>query len=890
MPAGQIPPTAPAPQPLQRRVLGWLSLGNLLHGAIAIFIGINLLLVTADCLNSIDQSWGGFNFNYFFTVSQPRPELALAGQQPDLLPNSYGVRAGDVLIRVNGQPPRLFDTAITQNPVGDRTRVTYVLARQSGAVERQITVSAPVFIFGWAEFFTLYGISLITGWMMYLVGVLIYLLKPNDRPSQLFMLAMAVTGADIVVGFDGVFSYRVNPLHFAWFGMFNAVLLAMIGAVAFQLATQFPAAKQFFLRQPAWQYIFYPPAIVLAAIYAYQTQVKLTDAVEREEYATPIPIEQWVFLFAGICLLTLIGGLIWDALRSRERLVQRQARVVLGGVLVGVGPILIFNILPRALFGRELVSYVFGNAFLVLVPLVLGYAIIRYRLFTLNFLLRRSLAYFSATLLVIGIYFAAITLLQLVLVGGLGNNSGQFAVVFSTLLTAILFNPIRLRLQGVVERYFFRERFVFRQAMLDFGDDLRDISDLGQLSQRLVAGVTRIMGLRGAALYLYERNERGGHLRLLVVSEPAGQPHVGFRDEAGEEQPFSRNLAPQLPLDNELQEWLVAYRTPFEVDDVPGYLPIKRLAMLTSVLNKASVVAPLVASGRLVGLLVLGERRGGVAVGREERELLGVLLPQAALAVRNAQLLIEAADEERIATELELARQIQRGLFPTSLPQPPGLQVAAFCQPAKETSGDFYDVVETPQHLTFVVADACGKSVPAAMTMGLARNTVRSEIGHGSDPATALTRANRWLVDDMGGNRYVALTCLRVELGTCQLTLANAGGLSPILYHGGQSSFVASPGLTVPLGITEDVQYQQTTFALSSGDRLLLYTDGIVEAINANGQMFSFEQLQATVASYTGDSSEGLVRYVLDAVTEFCGGSEAMDDMTIMAILPDGKA
>lgn len=885
----------PMPRGLRRRIFGWLTLGMILHGLVAIFILVNLLLVTAECINSVGRPWGGFNFNYYFKVSDPQPELSEAGKQVGLGLDSYGVRAGDVLIRVNGQAPRFFDDAISRNPIitrdqsGTPNQVTYVLGRTVRGVERQITVTAKVYIFSFSDFFALYGISLIIGWLMYLVGILVYMLKPHDRPSQLFMLTMVVASGVVVTGFEGVFTYRVHPLDFAWFGMFSAVLLATLGASSFQLATQFPGVKPFVVRQPLWQYALHPISIGLGILYAYQTQAKITDAVEREEYITTIPAESLTFFFTGLCMLALMLSLIWDATRSPEPLVRRQSLIILLGVMFGLGPTIFLTVLPKAISGQEVVSFPITYSFLVAIPLTLGYAIIRYRLFTLNFVLRRSIAYLTASVLVVALYFASIALLQVLLVG---ENASQFVVVISTLVTAILFNPIRERMQGLLERYFFRERFVFEQAMLDFGANLGAIYDLDALSYNLVSGLTRIMNLQDAVLYLATTAPDGTSVlhranSATRLARGAGRRGIGgFRDEDSGEEETAQQWPTTLPVAANLRQWMMVYRTPLNVGSVPPHLPSSGRGLVAALQEaRATMFVPLAVQERLVGLLAL-KRRGGMGIGREEVDLLTALLPQAVLSLRNAQLLVEAAEQERVATELELARSIQRGLFPTSIPQPPGLQIAAFCLPARETSGDFYDVVDFPDQLALMIADACGKSVPAAMTMGLARNTVRSEIGHQRDPGAALTRANRWLVEDMGGTRYVALTYLLIERVGRRLTLANAGGLSPILCRAGQCSFVSTPGLTVPLGVTYEVKYEQSSLELQLGDRLLLYTDGIVEATNLEGEMFSFERLEATIASYLDDSSEGLIRHVLAAVEHFCGEAVQADDMTLVAILP----
>jgi GAF domain-containing protein len=291
---------------------------------------------------------------------------------------------------------------------------------------------------------------------------------------------------------------------------------------------------------------------------------------------------------------------------------------------------------------------------------------------------------------------------------------------------------------------------------------------------------------------------------------------------------------------------------------------------------------PLIARGRVLGVLNIDAHTSGYFTERDI-EVARTFANHAALAIENAQLYQESV--ARVEQELEIARRIQANLFPRELPQVPGLRIAARCIPARETGGDFYDIVDFGAHIGVIVGDVSGKSLPAAMLMAVARSTARSEARNHETPALVLTETNRWLVDDVPHNAFVAISYALVDVQAGKLLLSNAGQLTPLIRHAdGSIHYIETPS-TLPLGLTHDITIEQSELPLQHGDTLVFYTDGIVEAHNPARQLFGFEQLEALLQRWGHLPPDELMAHIFNAVHAFAADMPPHDDMTLVIVL-----
>ena len=264
------------------------------------------------------------------------------------------------------------------------------------------------------------------------------------------------------------------------------------------------------------------------------------------------------------------------------------------------------------------------------------------------------------------------------------------------------------------------------------------------------------------------------------------------------------------------------------------------------------------------------------------------LAAQIASALHGAIVYSQELAHNIVARELALAGQIQENFLPDKLPEVPGWQLAAMLEPARETSGDFYDVIPLPNgHLGILIADVADKGMGAALYMALSRTLIRTyAVEYDSQPELALSAANHRIVADAGAGLFVTVFYGILDPSSGKLTYSNAGHNPPYLLSARDGNAVLELDRTgVPLGIFDGAAWQQKSVRLDPGDVLLLYTDGFTEAQNAQAEFFEEERVREVVRAGAGRSALNIQNDLITQVDAFVGDTPQFDDMTLMVIV-----
>ena len=253
-------------------------------------------------------------------------------------------------------------------------------------------------------------------------------------------------------------------------------------------------------------------------------------------------------------------------------------------------------------------------------------------------------------------------------------------------------------------------------------------------------------------------------------------------------------------------------------------------------------------------------------------------------------LLLELADRVVMKRDLEIAKDIQAWLLPGAPLQIPGYQIAYATRPANTVAGDYYDVIlrpgQTPSddRVLFVVADVAGKSIPAAMLMATFQASLRTLSSSRVPLPELVAGLNRYACSNsQGGSRFTTAFLAELDPGTGNITYVNGGHNAPILRRGsGQVERLEAGG--IPLGIFENACYQVESKQLRGGDYLVVFTDGVVEAINAKGDEYGEAELIRLVDRRVGAAPSELLRGLLEELNAFVGNTPQHDDMTCLLL------
>ena len=261
---------------------------------------------------------------------------------------------------------------------------------------------------------------------------------------------------------------------------------------------------------------------------------------------------------------------------------------------------------------------------------------------------------------------------------------------------------------------------------------------------------------------------------------------------------------------------------------------------------------------------------------------------QIASALHGARVYAQQLAHESVSRELALAGQIQANFLPDNLPDVPGWQLAALLEPARETSGDYYDVIPLPSgRLGIVIADVADKGMGAALFMALSRTLIRTyAIEHEAQPGLVLAAANHRILTDTRAGLFVTVFYGVLDPTSGELTYSNAGHNPPYLLSAQDGNVIQELDRTgVPLGILDGGTWQQGTARINSGDVLLLYTDGITEAQNAQEAFFDEDRLREIVRGGLGRSAQDIQEDVIEQVGAFVGEAPQSDDITLLVVV-----
>jgi serine phosphatase RsbU (regulator of sigma subunit) len=489
------------------------------------------------------------------------------------------------------------------------------------------------------------------------------------------------------------------------------------------------------------------------------------------------------------------------------------------------------------------------------------------------------------------LYFGGIIALELVTES---PKTAELVVAATTLTAAVAFEPARAYVQGFLERRFHLRDDEITRMIDEFTSSLREEIDLDQVRERFLDVIQHLLQPHSVSLWLRTLAqdasgiERGDAEHAASVALADTDVLITYALNTPEAVEVDR-----LQLDSPtVRSW--------QADGVELMLPLASegellgLLLLGPRLNAPApklswlfhVIAVLTVSGPF-RLLVLGLRPPTREYTHEDRALLATLAAQVAPALRVAQMVrtqqAQAVERARIEQELRTAQQIQRTFLPQAIPATPGWQLISSYQPAREVGGDFYDFLSTDDgRLGVVIGDVAGKGVPAALVMVATRTMLRTAAQENASPGAVFARVNAMLAADVPAGMFATCFYALLDLRSGQIRYANAGHNLPYLRHvNGSVEELRATGM--PLGLMPDSRYDEGETVLTTGDTLLFYTDGLVEAHNPQREMFGLPRLRAMVSRDGGGTA--LLDALCLALRDFTGiGREQEDDVTLVTV------
>ncbi len=575
----------------------------------------------------------------------------------------------------------------------------------------------------------------------------------------------------------------------------------------------------------------------------------------------------YIFGAFGLGLVSLV----WNSVRAPTAEARRKTRVIVWGTVVGLTPFLVLA--AAAHYAKknhhDFPFWVWAPTVLAvfLVPLSFAYAVVKHRVLEIPVLLKRSGRYLLVqrgfTILIFLLSIAA-TLLLALSFSRLFQAQAEVAVPVGVAFGILLVwggTHVRQRVTQRIDRAFFRSAYDARLILEDLAEKTRKAANRQELATLL--GHHLRQALHPAAQTVYLESSPG----LL-------------RAEYGRVPPGLESLATTLPVLAELAErghpWEVP---PAEAGDADA------LSVL-SPLRPDCLVPILGRDARLIGLLVLGPRLSEEPYSGEDKRLLASVASQAGIAVesiRLAEQMAERMETERLAArEMEIAKEVQGNLFPHHSPPLETLEYAGSCIQTRAVGGDYYDFLALGEgQVGLVLADVVGKGISAALLMASLQAHLRGQSAVvPDDPPRLLQAVHRLLFISTAPHHFVTLFFGHYDDASRRLRYVNCGHNPPLLLRREGAVQWLHSTATV-LGLLPDWESPMEEVRLAAGDTLVIYSDGVTEAMSDEGEMFGEERLVEAVRQHKHLPVPELLDALVNTVEVF-SGHEQEDDLTFV--------
>lgn len=811
-------------------------------------------------------------------VNSVQPEARKAGLAP-------GVR----ITGLNGAPytgDAQYDEILYTAQPGDTVDVEFVRADGSqGTATITLSRHARLHpgIANWAVMSRDVIVVMLLPLICLLIGYWVVLAKPTDKNAWLLLILL--TFPSVLWMNQGIATGTGLVLRGFWYNTLQ--LLASPALLLF--GVYFPERSRIDRSLPWMKWVVLAPYPVLAGIlYAYLYRLYFAGPTGQRWLAAVTATGRIVNWLNLTCVaLYLVFSL--DKLRSAStKDARRRMRVLTVGTVVGVGALLlVFVVLPHFGVNANTVSGFWitlaGAIAFMAAPLTLAYVVLVQRAMDVRMIVRMGTRYVMAKafLLVLLVALVAVAMWRL-LVPALHKQqpgaSDLVGVLVFLGVVVVLRVGVQKRAQAWLDHKFFREAYNAEIVLNELSDEVRHFTETAPMLEMVARRVAETLHVDQIAVLL--RRSEAFHLEQAI-----GVPMDG---------------ALMLPAQASSVRYLSSTNEPARLyrDDPDAWYLMAGLSE-RQVLDRvnAELLLPLPGRNRLMGVMALGPKRSEAAYTPADLHLLHTVATQTGLAIEVTELAhslaAEAAQRERVNREIEIAREVQERLFPQEMPEIPGATIAGQCRPALGVGGDYYDVFKLDDgRVGLAIGDVSGKGIAAALLMASLRASLRGvSLDNPRDFAKLMDKVNRLVYEASASNRYATFFFAAYDPKTRRLDCVNAGHNPPVVLRCGKSGQAQVLRLQADgpvVGLLPVAPYTEQALTLEPGDVLVLFTDGISEAMTHADEEWGEERMIESAQRCKEKRADAVLKDIFRDADAFTAGAPQHDDMTLLVLKLEG--
>jgi len=783
----------------------------------------------------------------------------------DIIPGGVadeaGIKEGDILLEINGLSFLSNEEASNiLNSYSDET-IRYTLLRNDE------TIFKDIYVYKFVNILFLIFWLLGTGFLF--VGFIVGFSKPSELTSKLFFfLGCSASLGLLLYGnvklyefqYSSIFNNPTDLISFFFF-LNHIVAIVLFQSLLFHFFSTFPNKYNFRGKRKSIIVLSYiivplPTALVIATNF----------------FATRFYFNLGYFIVYILPAIIVTSGLIlfFNSYRKIEdKQNKKPLKIIRNGMIIASAGALYFLIYliffskPIFLVNRLLLLPVFS---VLALPLTFGYSIIKYRILDTEYLIKRSLVFGIVSVIIIIIYLLLIYIMDSYL-GGYARINRQYLIVGFIILVTFTFDYVNKKSKDFVDKIFYKERYNFRKSLLDFSHQLSYIKDVNEILTGIREEVSKSLGMQIMQIWLIDE-------RYIKLVNRYNLPE----DFEGEFNKIKIILKKLYDTRNEPVILSYAYYQENNLSDEETAL-IQKTGIILSI--------PLFIHNKLIGSLNFGAKGSGKAFSEEDLDLLRAISVQTAISLENYRLEKEELNKKKIEEELHIARKIQMGLLPEGSFENETLKISGLSIPAKIIGGDFFDIIKNEDNKLFtLVADVSGKGIPSAIYMSKAQSIIQFATTVLKNPRDILIEINKQIYEQIEKKYFITIILLMFDFNRNEVIVCSAGHLPMLLYRDKKAELINPKGIGLGIenGILFEKEITEFSIEIKPNDLYFIYSDGLTECFNENGEEFGIERCINTIKEKCEEEPEFIKKELLREVNAFMGSNEQHDDITFEII------
>lgn len=771
---------------------------------------------------------------------------------PGGVADEAGIKNEDILVAING---KLFKGSFEAQDIlntFDNETIVYTILRGNQAL------NIPIHVY---KFFnTQFLIFSIFGFCFLIVSLLVGYSKPKEFTSKLFFFLGCTCSLGVLI-----YSNFTLPGQ----NVSNIIIWIMtICSILFP-----PMFLHFFLSYPV-KYEFRNRKVIIWILYGLNIALFIQQYILLS--VLKLNIAWWIFklvvtlsyVFLGVVFLYISYRKVTD-----NSLKKAIGIVLLGTILTTSGIAYYFAVqffsgnLPIFLQNPLLLL---PSLLVIAGPLTFGYSIFKYKILDTEFIVKRGIVFAILTTFIIGVYLTIVFVLNSLLSGYLRDN-GQLIIILSIVVIILSFDYINKKVHQFVDKQFYKERYNYRQSLLDFTQELPYLKNINEILKKISLSVQDVMGISKVSLWI--KDEEYEKLLDKNFNDYFGDKY----NEIGSKS-FDDML---LYLYKDNKEPVLLYGANVNEMQIPE-------EWKTLIKHQGIVLStPIFFKNKLIGAVNYGDKASGKAFTEEDIDLLKTLASQCAISFENSRLQQDELSKEKIEEELKVARQIQEDSKPLEEHNLPGLDIYSYSQPARMIGGDFYDLIKISEDkLLLVVADVSGKGIPAALNMSKIQTMLQFASGVYQSPKILLTELNKLIHEKIDKKSFVTMIVALFDLKEKKVRIARAGHNPALFSKNNDIRILLSKGMG--LGLESESLFEntleETVLDIDDDSLFIFYSDGLTEARNEKKQEFTTNNVIEIIKNFRNFDSKTIVKELVNSVKKFTGFAEQHDDITLVVV------